>query len=227
VQNILVLRFANGMFEPIWNRHHIDHVQIIVDEKRGVGQRARFYDLTGALCDMVPNHLFQLLSLIAMERPAPFNAHNVRSEKNEVLTAIQIQSEEEALKNSVRGQYTAGKIGETEIPDYRKNPDVRPDSTTETYVAMKLKIDNWRWVGVPFYLRTGKALAMKRTKRRSNSAKRHLRCFSARRSSTWPAASRCLEKSVCKGLEFYPAGSKGPSGAHELLKRDGRRWRKL
>jgi glucose-6-phosphate 1-dehydrogenase len=163
VQNILVLRFANGMFEPIWNRHHIDHVQIIVDEKLGVGQRGRFYDSTGALRDMVPNHLFQLLSLIAMEQPARFDAHNVRSEKDDVLAAIQIQSEEEALKNSVRGQYAAGKIGEAEIPDYRKNPDVRPDSTTETYVAMKLKIDNWRWAGVPFYLRTGKALAMKRT----------------------------------------------------------------
>src|ERR1700719_1846798 len=112
---------------------------------------------------MVPNHLFQLLSLIAMEPPARFDAHNVRSEKDKVLAAIQIQSEEEALKNSVRGQYTAGKIGETEISDYRKNSDVWPDSATETYVAMKLKIDNWRWAGVPFYLRTGKALAMKRT----------------------------------------------------------------
>jgi glucose-6-phosphate 1-dehydrogenase len=134
-----------------------------MDEKLDVGHRGRFYDSTGALRVMVPNHLFQLLSLIAMESPARFDAHNVRSEKDEVLEAIQIQSEEEALKNSVRGQYTAGKIGETKIPDYRKNPDVRPDSTTETYVATKLKIENWRWAGVPFYLRTGKALAMKRT----------------------------------------------------------------
>jgi glucose-6-phosphate 1-dehydrogenase len=112
---------------------------------------------------MVPNHPFQLLSLIAMEPPTRFDAHNVRSEKDEVLAAIQLQSEEEALRNSVRGQYTAGKIGDTEIPDYRKTPDVKPDSATETYVAMKLNIDNWRWAGVPFYLRTGKALAMKRT----------------------------------------------------------------
>src|SRR5260221_12274920 len=110
---------------------------------------------------MVPNHLFQLLSLIAMERPARFDAHDVRSEKDEVLAAIQTQTEQEALKNSVRGQYTAGKIGETEIPDYRKSPDVRPDSTTETYVAMKLKIDNWRWAGGPLYLRTGKAASLK------------------------------------------------------------------
>src|ERR1700726_1948353 len=164
VQNIMVLRFANGMFEPIWNRHHIDHVQITVEEKLPVvAHRGSFYDRTGALRDMVPNHLFQLLSLIAMEPPTHFDAHNVRSEKDGVLAAIQTQSEEEALKNSVRGQYTAGKIGDTEIPDYRKTPDVRPDSATETYVAMKLNIDNWRWAGVPFYLRTGKALATKRT----------------------------------------------------------------
>ncbi len=163
VQNILVLRFANGMFEPIWNRHHIDHVQITVEEKLGVGHRGSFYDATGALRDMVPNHLFQLLSLIAMEPPARFDAHTVRSVKGEVLAAIQTQSEEEALQNSVRAQYTDGKIGSSELPDYRKTKDVRPDSTTETYAALKLTIDNWRWAGVPFYLRTGKALAMKRT----------------------------------------------------------------
>jgi glucose-6-phosphate 1-dehydrogenase len=163
VQNILVLRFANGMFEPIWNRDHIDHVQITVDEKIGVGHRGSFYDSTGALRDMVPNHLFQLLSLVAMEPPAKFNAHAVRSEKAEVLAAIQTQSEEEALKNSVRGQYQAGQAGDTAIPDYRKTEDVKPDSTTETYAALKLTIDNWRWAGVPFYLRTGKALGVKRT----------------------------------------------------------------
>lgn len=163
VQNILVLRFANGMFEPIWNRNHIDHVQITVDEKLGVGHRGSFYDSTGALRDMVPNHLFQLLSLVAMEPPARFDAYAVRSEKAEVLAAIQTQSEEEALKNSVRGQYLAGKAGDTEIEDYRKTENVKPDSTTETYAALKLIIDNWRWAGVPFYLRTGKALGMKRT----------------------------------------------------------------
>ncbi len=163
VQNILVLRFANGMFEPIWNRNHIDHVQIVVDEKLGVGHRGSFYDATGALRDMVPNHLFQLLSLIAMEPPARFDAHAVRSEKAEVLGAIQTQSEAEAIKNSVRGQYQAGKIGDAAIEDYRKTEDVKADSTTETYAALKLTIDNWRWAGVPFYLRTGKALGIKRT----------------------------------------------------------------
>jgi len=163
VQNILVLRFANGMFEPIWNRNHIDHVQITVDEKLGVGHRGSFYDSTGALRDMVPNHLFQLLSLVAMEPPIRFDAHSVRSEKADVLAAIQPQSEADALKNSVRGQYRAGRIGDTEIKDYGKTEDVRPGSTTETYAALKLTIDNWRWAGVPFYLRTGKALGIKRT----------------------------------------------------------------
>ncbi|MEY2503523.1 MAG: glucose-6-phosphate 1-dehydrogenase, partial [Verrucomicrobiota bacterium] len=163
VQNILVLRFANGMFEPIWNRNHIDHIQITVDEKLGVGHRGSFYDATGALRDMVPNHLFQLLSLVTMEPPVKFDAHSVRSEKAEVLSAIQTQSEQEALHNSVRGQYRGGKIGDAEIDDYRKTPDVAPGSTTETYAALKLTIDNWRWAGVPFYLRTGKALGVKRT----------------------------------------------------------------
>jgi glucose-6-phosphate 1-dehydrogenase len=163
VQNILVLRFANGMFEPIWNRNHIDHIQITVDEKIGVGHRGSFYDATGALRDMVPNHLFQLLSLVAMEPPSRFDAYTVRTEKADVLAAVQTQSEEEALKNSVRGQYLAGQIGDTEIQDYRKTEEVKPDSTTETYAALKLTIDNWRWAGVPFYLRTGKALGMKRT----------------------------------------------------------------
>jgi glucose-6-phosphate 1-dehydrogenase len=163
VQNILVLRFANGMFEPIWNRNHIDHIQITVDEKLGVGHRGSFYDATGALRDMVPNHLFQLLSLVAMEPPAKFDAHSVRSEKADVLAAIQTQSEQEALHNSVRGQYRAGKVGDVEIEDYRRTEDVKPGSTTETYAALKLTIDNWRWAGVPFYLRTGKALGVKRT----------------------------------------------------------------
>ena len=163
VQNILVLRFANGIFEPIWNRHHIDHVQITVDEKLGVGHRGSFYDATGALRDMVPNHLFQLLSLVAMEPPSRFEANAVRSEKAEVLAAVTIQTEDEALKNSVRAQYVGGHVGDNDIVDYLKTEDVKPGSTTETYAALKLMIDNWRWAGVPFYLRTGKALGVKRT----------------------------------------------------------------
>jgi len=164
VQNILVLRFANGMFEPIWNRNHIDHVQITVDERIGVvGHRGSFYDATGALRDMVPNHLFQLLSLVAMEPPSRFDAHWVRSEKAQALDAIHVRDEAAALQDSVRAQYAAGRAGADAIADYRNTPNVRADSATETYVALKLMIDNWRWAGVPFYLRTGKALKSRRT----------------------------------------------------------------
>jgi glucose-6-phosphate 1-dehydrogenase len=163
VQNILVLRFGNGLFEPIWNRDHIDHVQITVAESLTVGRRGRFYDAVGALRDMVPNHLFQLLSLVAMEPPSRFDAQWVRSEKAQALDAIHVRDEAVALQDSVRAQYVAGRIGNEDVPDYRKTPNVAPDSTTETYVALKLMIDNWRWAGVPFYLRTGKALKSRRT----------------------------------------------------------------
>src|SRR3954467_3397543 len=306
VQNILVLRFANGMFEPIWNRNHIDHVQITVEEKLGVGHRGSFYDATGALRDMVPNHLFQLLSLVAMEPPARFDAHSVRSEKAEVLAAIQTQSEQEALHNSVRGQYRAGMVGDTEIEDYRRTKDVKATSTTETYAALKLTIDNWRWAGVPFYLRTGKALGVKRTEiaikfkqapfamfrdtpvdRLSQNYLiisteptegialqfntkvpgpninidgvemkfRYKDYFQAEPSTGyetliydcmigdnilfqradsveagWQAVQPFLDawkKAGAKGLEAYNAGSEGPACGDELLKRDGRSWRKL
>jgi glucose-6-phosphate 1-dehydrogenase len=306
VQNILVLRFANGMFEPIWNRNHIDHVQITVDEKLGVGHRGSFYDATGALRDMVPNHLFQLLSLVAMEPPIRFDANSVRSEKADVLAAIQTQSETEALRNSVRGQYLGGKIGDTEIEDYTRTEDVGPGSTTETYAALKLTIDNWRWAGVPFYLRTGKALGIKRTEVAIKFKQAPFAMFNCtsvdalaenymvigveptegialqfntkipgptvtlsgvemkfrykdyfkaepatgyetliydcmigdnilfqRADSVeagWKAVQPFLDawkKAGAKGLEKYKAGSEGPAGAEELLKRDGRSWRKL
>jgi glucose-6-phosphate 1-dehydrogenase len=163
VQNILVLRFANGLFEPIWNRDHIDHVQITVAEALTVGRRGSYYDATGALRDMVPNHLFQLLSLVAMEPPSRFAADAVRAGKAELLDAVQLQSRQDALRNSVRAQYGDGYIENRAVEAYRKTEDVAPDSTTETYVALKLMIDNWRWAGVPFYLRTGKALRGKLT----------------------------------------------------------------
>jgi len=153
VQNIMVLRFANGIFEPLWNRDHIDHVQITVAETLSVERRGKFYDATGALRDMVPNHLFQLLTLAAMEPPSCFDADALRSEKAKVLDAVHRFGREDALRNAVRAQYAG----------YRRAPDVAPDSITETYVALKLMIDNWRWAGVPFYLRTGKALARRRT----------------------------------------------------------------
>src|SRR6202790_3832801 len=306
VQNILVLRFANGMFEPIWNRNHIDHIQITVDEKLGVGHRGSFYDATGALRDMVPNHLFQLLSLVAMEPPIRFDANSVRTEKADVLAAIQTQSEEEALRNSVRGQYLGGVIDGVDIPDYRKTEDVNPDSATETYVALKLTIDNWRWAGVPFYLRTGKALGLKRTEVAIKFKEAPFSMFSCTAADKlaenylvigveptegialqfntkvpgpsihingvemkfrykdyfkaepstgyetliydcmigdnilfqradsveagWQAVQPFLDawkKARAKGLERYKAGSEGPPRAEELLKRDGRSWRKL
>jgi len=306
VQNILVLRFANGMFEPIWNRDHIDHVQITVDEKLGVGHRGSFYDATGALRDMVPNHLFQLLSLVAMEPPIRFDAHSVRSEKADVLAAIQTQSEQEALRNSVRAQYLGGKIGDTEIEDYTRTEDVKPGSTTETYAALKLSIDNWRWAGVPFYLRTGKGLGLKRTEVAIKFKEAPFSMFKCTPVDTlaenylvigveptegialqfntkvpgptittsgvemkfrykdyfkaepatgyetliydcmigdnilfqradsveagWKAVQPFLDawkKAGARGLEKYRAGSEGPADAEELLKRDGRSWRKL
>ena len=163
VQNIMVLRFANGLFEPIWNRDHIDHVQITVAESLTVGRRGNYYDATGALRDMVPNHLIQLLSLIAMEPPSRFAADSVRAEKAQLLEAVQLQNRAEALRNSVRAQYDDGFVDNQRVEAYRKTKDIDPHSTTETYVALRLMIDNWRWANVPFYLRTGKALRGKQT----------------------------------------------------------------
>src|SRR5437667_12435268 len=147
VQNIMVLRFANGIFEPIWNRDHIDHVQITVAETVGVERRAKFYEATGALRHMVPNHVFQLLSLTAMDPPNSFDADAVRTEKHKVLEAVHPLDEAELPRNTVRGQYGAGEIAGKPVKGYRKEPGVAPDSMTETYVAMRLGIDNWRWAG--------------------------------------------------------------------------------
>ena len=163
VQNIMVLRFANGIFEPIWNRDHIDHVQITVAETVGVERRARFYEATGALRDMVPNHVFQLLSLTAMEPPNSFDADAVRTEKHKVLEAVSPLDGEAIRRNTVLGQYGAGAMRGQPVVAYREEPGVAPESMTETYIAMRLGIDNWRWAGVPFYLRTGKRLTRRTT----------------------------------------------------------------
>jgi glucose-6-phosphate 1-dehydrogenase len=159
VQNILVTRFANPMFEAVWNSRYIDHVQITAAETVPVGTRGKFYDATGALRDMVPNHLFQLLALIGMEPPNSFDAETIRNEKAKLIAAILPADP----KQAVRGQYRAGKVGGKTVPAYRATNLVAKDSTTETYVAMKLEVASWRWVGVPFYLRTGKALAARDT----------------------------------------------------------------
>jgi len=163
VQNIMALRFANGMFEPIWNREHIDHVQITAAETIGVEHRWRYYDGTGALRDMVPNHMFQLLAMTAMEALNSFSADAIRTEKAKAIDAIRPLAPPEAAMNTVRGQYDAGIVRGTPVNPYRREPDVAPDSGTETYVALKVVIDNWRWSGVPFYVRTGKAMAVRRT----------------------------------------------------------------
>jgi glucose-6-phosphate 1-dehydrogenase len=163
VQNILALRFANGIFEPIWNRRYIDHVQISVAETVGVEQRGGYYDQAGALRDMVPNHIMQLISLTAMEPPVSFRADAVRDEQGKILHAIQPLSSEEVLTRTVRGQYGEGISEGERVPAYRSEEDVPPDSRTETFVAMKLLIDNWRWADVPFYLRTGKRLPARNT----------------------------------------------------------------
>ncbi len=163
VQNLLAFRFANGIFEPIWNHHYIDHVQISVAETAGVGLRGNYYDHAGALRDMVPNHLFQLLSLIAMEPPISFESRAVRDEKAKLLRSIKLYAPEDVLTHAVRAQYGPGEMGHKMVRGYTEEERVPPETTTETYVAMKLLIDNWRWAGVPFYLRTGKRLAKRVT----------------------------------------------------------------
>jgi glucose-6-phosphate 1-dehydrogenase len=159
----MVFRFGNGIFEPIWNRRYVDHIEITAAETVGVEQRGSYYDASGALRDMVPNHLFQLLTLITMEPPISFSADAVRDEQAKILHAVQIPSPEEVLRDTVRGQYGDGQIGDRKVPAYRSEPNVRSDSTTETFVALKLLIDNWRWADVPIYLRTGKRLAKRDT----------------------------------------------------------------
>jgi glucose-6-phosphate 1-dehydrogenase len=163
VQNIMVFRFDNAIFEPIWNRRYIDHVQITNAETVGVELRGGYFDTTGTLRDMVPNHLMQLLSLTAMESPASFQADAVRNEQAKVLHAIQPLDSEDVLNRTVRGQYGEGTLGGENVPGYRTEAGVSPDSRTETYVAMKLTVDNWRWAGVPFYLRTAKRMAKRHT----------------------------------------------------------------
>ncbi|OLO03496.1 glucose-6-phosphate dehydrogenase [Salinicola socius] len=309
VQNILVARFANVLFEPFWNNHYIDHIQITAAETVGVEARAAFYDKAGAMRDMVPNHLFQLLAMVAIEPPAAFGADALRSEKSKVLGAIRPWTIDEADDNSARGRYEAGTLGDRRVPGYLEEDGVDADSQTETFVTMKVMVDNWRWIGVPFYLRTGKRMSARDTeiaicfkpapyaqfrntdvdRMASNwliiqiqpnegmwfdfQAKRPgpelemdtvkmgfaykdffdlpavtgyetliYDCLTGdqmlfQRADTiengWRAVQPFLEAWSRKsgtgksGIEGYAAGTDGPSGAHELIQRDGRLWHKV
>jgi glucose-6-phosphate 1-dehydrogenase len=164
VQNLMVFRFANGMYEPIWNRRYIDHVQITAAETVGVEGRAQYYEGAGALRDMVQNHLMQLLSLVAMEPPIAFTAESVRDRKLDALLSAQPLIEDgPGAPHVVRAQYAAGWVAGQEVPAYRAEPRVSPESTTETFVALRVRLDSWRWAGVPFYLRTGKRMPKRTT----------------------------------------------------------------
>jgi glucose-6-phosphate 1-dehydrogenase len=163
VQNLLVLRFGNGIFEPLWNRSYIDNVQITAAEDIGIGTRAEYYDHSGALRDIVQNHLLQLLTMLSIEPPVAFSADEVRNEKVKVLHAIKPPAIEEVPERVVRAQYAAGAAEGKEVPGYLEEQGVAPGSKTETYVALKLGIDNWRWAGVPIYLRAGKRLSRRVT----------------------------------------------------------------
>ena len=163
VQNILVLRFANGIFEPLWNRNYIDSVEICATETLGVENRGKYYEGAGALRDMIQNHLMQLMAFVAMENPAVFDPEPIRDEIVKVFRAIHRYSPTEIWNDVIRAQYTGRTVGGTALPGYREEKNVAPDSTTETFVAMKLFIDNWRWGGVPFYFYTGKRMAEKKS----------------------------------------------------------------
>ncbi|MEO8037865.1 MAG: glucose-6-phosphate dehydrogenase [Betaproteobacteria bacterium] len=163
VQNLLAFRFLNGIFEPIWNRNYVDHVQITVAEMLGVENRGRYYDTSGALRDIVQNHVFQVLCLIAMEPPSSLANEEVRNEKLKVLRALRRPVGEDLLRNAIRGQYGPGSIDVEAVAGYREEPHVAPESATETFAALRLDVDNWRWAGVPFYVRTGKRLPTRST----------------------------------------------------------------
>ncbi|HEX4636712.1 MAG TPA: glucose-6-phosphate dehydrogenase, partial [Rhizomicrobium sp.] len=217
VQNIMALRFANGLFEPIWNRDRIDHVQITVAESIGVETRGKFYEATGALRDMVPNHLFQLVAMTAMEPPVSFDAEDIRAKKAEMFKAVHPLT----LADVVRGQYDSGIVGEQKVKAYRAEDNVAPDSTVETYVAMRLLIDNWRWAGVPFYLRTGKRLNKRSTEIAIRFKKAPLALFRETPVEELDADSLILRVQPDEGIRLrFNAKRPGPAMALESVAMD-------
>ncbi len=215
VQNILMFRFSNGIFERLWNREAIDHVQITVSEKLGVGLRGGYYEEAGALRDMVQNHLLQVLSLVAMEPPVSLEAECIRDEKVKLLKSIRPMTPAQVMENVVRGQYFAGEVDGEMRPAYRSETKVRPNSHVETFAAMRLFVDNWRWSGVPFYLRTGKNLPLSASEVRVQFRPAPNILFAARQGSKLDANSLTLRLQPNEGISLRFNG-KVPGSATEL-----------
>lgn len=211
VQNIMMFRFSNSVFEPLWSRQWIDHVQITVSENLGVGARGGYYEEAGASRDMMQNHLLQLMALAAMEPPVSLDAESIRDEKVKLINSIQMPFDE----NIIRGQYLAGKIGEIEYCAYRNEEKVNPKSNVETYVAAKLFVDNWRWAGVPFYLRTGKALPRSVSEIRFQFRKPPHTLFAAQCGATLDSNSITLRLQPDEGITFHING-KVPGASTEI-----------